>query len=249
MVRLCASAAQVCVDAPARASAVVILPSMKRETLILGVAGALLCLPACRGDGSTGSADPGAATETSGTSSSGGALDLMDALQGSWTSEACESDGANAFRRTFTFDGDDWDIAFVIYGDPECSPGQEFIRFDFGGTVSVDEPSSEADGASNAFFGFSRRTITPVSDAAQAFLTEGAACEGATWSTGAPVDVHAQGCPTFGVLAADTCAGEFDLVAVDSETLQLGTRPADNNMCEEPLRPTALGPVLVRVSE
>ena len=223
---------------------------MKRETFLLGVLGLLFGLPSCRGDAATGSTDPGSATvadtDADGDASSGEPSGLLGELQGVWGSEACETDGTNAFRRTFTFDGDAWDIAFVIYGDPSCTAGQEFIRFDFGGDLSVEGPSDTVDGSTNAFFGFTRRTITPASDAAAAFLVDGAACDGAAWATGTPLDVHADGCATFGVLAADACAGEFDLIGLDGQTLRLGVRPADNNLCEAQLRPRALGATLVR---
>ncbi len=224
---------------------------MMQKTALCAALGLVLVVPGCRNDGATSGPDGAIGmdmdTEDAPDASTGASEDTLDLLQGTWTSEACESDGTNAFRRTFSFSGDRWEIAFVTYGDAECTPEMALIQFDFGGVVEIDDPSDAVDGALDAFFGFSSRTITPVSDAAAAFLNDGSACGSADWQTGTARDVQTDGCPDFGVLPADACAGEFDLVALEEQTLRLGTRPADNNLCTDELRPTSLGDALVRM--
>ncbi len=170
-------------------------------------------------------------------------------LAGHWVS-ACEHgpDGQGGqlnFVRDFTITPATWAIEFSLYGDPACAETARLFTVHVAGAYQVGGPSAVA-GAHEAFFGIAARTITPASDQAAQFLTGGAMCGRADWQAGVAIDVQASGCPGLGLQPAATCAGEYDLVRRDGDTLALGARPADGNLCEPARRPTALGAPLAR---
>jgi hypothetical protein len=84
--------------------------------------------------------------------------------------------------------------------------------------------------------------VTPSSAGAAAFLAQ--ACGGGSFTSGTSTDISA-GCAGLGMYPIASCASDYDLVARTDDHLRFGARPADNNMCTEDKRPTALSPILL----
>jgi hypothetical protein len=166
-----------------------------------------------------------------------------------WVS-ACVPTDSGAITLDVVIDASHWKLDYDTYGDGACA--SHFVTIHIEGSYELTSSSSVVNGAWNARFGFDQKTVTPRGDAAVGFLTGlGDACGGGgTWSDGVARDVYASGCAMLGQYPSSSCMADFDLVSIDgSGLLHLGQRPADNNMCTEAKRPTALSPVgLTRTS-
>ncbi len=168
-------------------------------------------------------------------------LSAAPAIEGTWSSPACEStpDGSMHFTRTFKIDKGAWAIDFSTYGDAACK--EKMVTVDIDGPYKLEKPSPKVKGATEAQFLFTRRKATPKSEGAAKWLSSVKACGKADWKAGESVDIDASGCPQLGAYPKAQCAGEFDLVKVEGDQLFFGARPADGNLCSKEKRPAQLG--------
>jgi hypothetical protein len=166
-------------------------------------------------------------------------------LQGAWTSEVCESmpnpDGSKTyFQRHFTLTEKDWTLHFNAFGDPGCSVKLFTARVE--GPYTLLKDSGKVEGATEADFGFGRHYMTayvqPIAD-----WFQGSQCGTKAWTLGEEQETSGTGCVFFKPVAA--CGTDHDVVKVEGERLFFGQRPADNDMCTQDKRPTALTPVAV----
>ncbi len=155
-------------------------------------------------------------------------------LHGSWTG-ACEAGADGNHRLSFAITEARWDLQYELFGDATCAKRKAAIHL--GGTYEVLDASETVPGAWNATFSFDARDLT--ADDAKTAKALGKAC-GVKLKAKKAADIHAKGCPKLGLKPADACAADHDLVAIERDRLFFGVRPADNDMCTEDKRPTAL---------
>jgi Adenomatosis polyposis coli down-regulated 1 len=159
-----------------------------------------------------------------------------DQLAGRWKSPAPEDIGdGNYSTREFTFNEKSWKVEAVFFRDQQTQ--NPLLSFTAEGPYRLEDASSVVIGATNAVFSFSKKTVTLLSsDPAVISRFNLANCN---LIVGVPKDISITGCSFF--TSIPQCAQEYDLVKIEDNTLRLGMRPADRNMCDEDKRPKALG--------
>jgi kynurenine formamidase len=164
-------------------------------------------------------------------------------LTGTWKSASSESVGSFGYRtREFTFSGGRWRIEVLFYDDAKMS--KPLFSFVGEGPYELGANSTAVPGASNAVFRFDKKSLTLLTDNADAITRFGfAACE---LKKGLTKDISVSGCANFTSVAV--CGQEYDLVKFEGKRLWLGARPADGNMCTENKRPQSLGAPTLRVN-
>jgi hypothetical protein len=195
------------------------------------------------GGGAAGAGGVGGSGGVGGVGGSGGGSATPE-LTGAWKGDCLSMGQGQSFRLAFDIDAEDWALDYVVFGDAAC--GGEFLTVRIEGPYKITGPSASVSGAFEARFGFATKTITPASAAAAGFLGSEAACGGGAWAAGSATDVFASGCPGLGQYPQAQCEADYDLVALSGDELRFGARPADNNMCAEGRRPTALSAAPVR---
>ncbi|HII16530.1 TPA: hypothetical protein HA361_01325 [Candidatus Woesearchaeota archaeon] len=165
-----------------------------------------------------------------------------NAIVGNWRSQAPEDLGTGAYgTRDFKITGSTWSVVFTMYGDKDLA--HPLFSFHAQGPYSIGSPSAEAQGASEAVFSFDKKTLTLLTSNADAISSLGFGDCGL--ALGEAKDISSAGCSFLPSVSA--CGQEYDLVKIEGNTLYLGARPADGNMCTEDRRPAALGfPLLNR---
>jgi hypothetical protein len=136
---------------------------------------------------------------------------------------------------------DRWKLDYAVFADPACT--QRLVVVGIDGSYQIGTASARIHGAHDAIFRFDHKTITPeVQAIADALNTM--PCGGG-FAVGVAKDVYEQGCPGFGQYAHASCSADYDLVSRQGDQLRFGNRPADNNMCAEDKRPTALATLVL----
>ena len=162
-------------------------------------------------------------------------------LSGTWKSPAAESVGSVGFRtREFTFTKDRWQIEIVFFDDNVMS--KPLFSFVGEGRYEIGEASTIAENTANAVFHFDKKRLTLLTNNAAAIKRFGFA--NCSLTKGLTKDISANGCSNFTSIA--DCGEEYDLVRLDRNNLQLGSRPADGNMCSVEKRPKNLGSLLIK---
>jgi kynurenine formamidase len=162
-------------------------------------------------------------------------------LLGTWKSPTAESVGNVGFRtREFTFTKDRWQIEVVFYDDEKML--KPLFSFVGEGRYETGEASTIAPNAANAVFHFDKKSLTLLTDDAAAIKRFGFA--NCNLTKDITKDISENGCSNFTAIAA--CGQEYDLVRLDENKLQLGSRPADGNMCSVDNRPKSLGQPLIK---
>lgn len=161
-------------------------------------------------------------------------------LAGRWESPCVDPGSGKALRLSFDLTGTTWQLAYDSFDDAACT--QPMLTVNIDGAYAVLRSSPVVTGAFDARFGFAHKSVTPKADAAVGFLPQ--ACGGGTYAVGVATDIAA-GCAGLGSYPIASCPADFDLVSRDGDHLRFGARPADNNMCTEDKRPTALSPIVV----
>jgi hypothetical protein len=161
-------------------------------------------------------------------------------LAGRWQSACVDPGNGQALRLRFDLTAATWGLDYESFGDAGCAAPTLTVHIE--GPYDVTGASAAVADAYEARFGFTRKTVTPRSDGAAAFLAQ--ACGGGSFTAGAATDISA-GCAGLGMYPIASCAADYDLVARTGDHLQFGARPADNDMCTEDRRPTALSPILL----
>lgn len=161
-------------------------------------------------------------------------------LAGRWESPCVDPGTGQAFRLRFDLTAATWGLDYESFGDAACAAPALVVRIE--GPYTVTGPSAAVPEAHEARFAFARKTVTPHSAGAAAFL--GQACGGGSFTAGTATDISG-GCPGLGMHPIASCAADYDVVAREGDQLRFGARPADNDMCTEDRRPTALSPILL----
>lgn len=161
-------------------------------------------------------------------------------LAGRWRSACVDPGTGQALRLRFDLTADAWALDYESFGDAACAAPALTVHIE--GSYEVTGPAAAVPDAHEARFGFTRKAVTPSSQGAAAFLAQ--ACGGGAFAAGDATDL-AGGCAGLGLYPIASCAADYDLVARAGDTLRFGARPADNDMCTEARRPTALSSILL----
>jgi hypothetical protein len=159
-------------------------------------------------------------------------------LSGKWQSACTPMSDTQGFVLDFDLTDKTWGLDYVVYGDKACT--SKFLTVRIEGPYEVGSASKTVAGAHDARFAFTKKTITPHSAAAAGYLASDAGCNQPGFAEGVAKDVGATGCANLGQRPISACPADYDLVKVDGDTLFFGARPADNDMCTEAKRPTAI---------
>jgi hypothetical protein len=162
-------------------------------------------------------------------------------LVGRWASPCSPLSATQGAVLDFDIAASTWGIDFVVFADAACTTKFATVRIE--GPYTVGAPSSGLPGAHDAVFSFSRKSITPHLDAAATFLGSPQGCGQGTFTTGTATDISATGCAALGQRPIATCGADHDVVQVADDRLTFGARPADNDLCSEEKRPTALSSI------
>jgi hypothetical protein len=157
-------------------------------------------------------------------------------VRGTWHSVSIERTvGGNYMRRLFTFTGDEWEVIYTVYADPDRSVPLYTMRA--GGPYVMLGPSKDRAGTYNANFGFSYRLLTLRTTDEEAIAGLGFdICELEHVVT---KNITATGCSFF--QPVKDCPWEYDIVWQEERSLRLGRRTSPNGMCSEDRRPGKLG--------
>jgi hypothetical protein len=155
-------------------------------------------------------------------------------LAGTWQS-ACIDSGNGHLKFTFYLTASTWEIDYAVFGDDACQAG--FMTVNIKGPYELGDASSDVEGARKGNFHFGERFVTPHMEAAVEMLS--GACPGVSFVVDQATEL-AQGCANLGMYPISDCPTDYDIVKLDGNTLYFGARPADNDMCSENKRPTAL---------
>jgi hypothetical protein len=156
-------------------------------------------------------------------------------LHGTWVGACLAGPGTDHHRLTFVITDVRWDLDYQVFADAGCT--RRKVAIELGGGYEILAASETVPGAWEANFSFESRTVT--ADDAKTAKAIGKLCS-VKLKAKKPADVHANGCPKLGLLPADACPTDHDLVAIERDQLYFGVRPADNDMCTPEKRPTAL---------
>lgn len=137
--------------------------------------------------------------------------------------------------RDYTFTDDAFRAVTSVYGDPLS--GIKFYTATVDGTYKLLGESESVEGASDIDFTFSQITMKPDSMAfVDIFMRSN--CGDGMWGLDTPQDVSKTGCLSFRSIAV--CPVEYDIVNVQGDSLQLGVRPRDGDLCSAEKRPKEL---------
>lgn len=175
-----------------------------------------------------------------GTQSGGDSPPAPD-LAGRWTSDCIAASPQQVFKLAFDLDATTWRLDYQAFGDAACNT--PFLTVQVEGPYELLAPSAVVSGAWDARFAFTSKKVTPHSDAAAGFLASPAGCGRAGFTVGTATEILDEGCAGLGSYPKASCPGEQDLAWREGDTLRLGARPADGNLCSEARRPTELSPV------
>jgi hypothetical protein len=163
-------------------------------------------------------------------------------INGKWTSIAVENLGNSWGTRDFTFDGNNWKLTFIMYGD--SNKQYPLFAFDAEGTYTIGKKSETMSNANETEFVFTKKYLTAVTDDPSILKQLGfTSCN---LKKGVKTDISESGCSFFA--SVKNYSLEYDLTYLQGNKLYLGARPADNNLGKPNLRPTKLGYALIKIN-
>lgn len=161
-------------------------------------------------------------------------------LDGRWVSTCLP--GAvrgESTRLTYDFTDSAWTLTIDGFRDAACARHQVAMVAHGGYTLGA--ASATVTGAWELRLDVTGREL--VVDDAKAATAFARHCKLGKLTAGKSADL-AGGCPGWKLQPLARCAVDHDLVAIVDEQLQLGVRPADNDLCTPERRPAALQPTL-----
>lgn len=131
----------------------------------------------------------------------------------------------------------DWEITLALAQTVDgCdAPILTFRAF---GTHVVHGPVDTPPGATAIDFVVSSRRMTLLDDEARDALA-GLGCDASGFALGEEVNLDATGCGGFAA-SLEQCPADYDIFAIEGDTLYIGRRPASGDICAPERRPTEL---------
>jgi hypothetical protein len=147
--------------------------------------------------------------------------------------------------RDYTFTDDAFRAVITVYGDPVSTV--KFYTTTIDGTYKLVGESTAVEGATDINFALAQITMKPDSLAfVDIFMRSN--CGDGMWGLDTPQDVSKTGCLSF--RSIDVCPIEYDIVSVQGDSLQLGVRSGDTDVCSDKKRPKELSlDALIRQAE
>lgn len=142
-------------------------------------------------------------------------------------------------RLTYDFTDSTWTQTIDGFRDAACARHQVAVQSH--GAYALGAASTAVAGAWEVQLVVAGREL--IVDDARAARTYARHCKLGKLAAGKSADL-AGGCPGWKLQPLARCATDFDLLALVDDELQLGVRPADNDLCTPGRRPTALQPAL-----
>ncbi len=137
--------------------------------------------------------------------------------------------------RDYTFTDDAFRAVTSVYGDPVSDV--KFYTATVDGTYKLVGESKAVEGATDIDLTFAQVTMKADSIAfVDIFMKSN--CGDGMWGLETPQDVSETGCLSFHSIA--DCPVEYDIVTVQGDSLQLGIRPVDGDLCSVEKRPKEL---------
>jgi uncharacterized protein (DUF1330 family) len=156
-------------------------------------------------------------------------------FDGRWFSSQTENQGQTYATRDFTFSGTSWKLTYTMYAD-SCKLFPLFA-FDAEGTFKLVKKSIIVTNAYDADFTFTKKYLTILTaDQSIVAMFGFTPCN---LQLGVKTDISENGCSFFP--SVKNYGLEYDLLSLNNGILQLGYRPADNNMSKPELRSKAMG--------
>jgi uncharacterized protein (DUF1330 family) len=156
-------------------------------------------------------------------------------FDGRWFSTQTENQGQAFATRDFTLSGTSWKLTYTMYAD-SCKLFPLFA-FDAEGTFKVGKKSKIVTNANEADFTFVKKYLTILT--ADPSVVQMFGFISCNLKQGEKTDISENGCSFFP--SVKNYGLEYDLLSLSNGILQLGYRPADNNMGKPEFRPKALG--------
>ena len=141
------------------------------------------------------------------------------------------------FSGTNTTAADDWEIrlAFSTRADGCAAPSWSFRAH---GPHQVGGPVESPAGATAIDFIVTTRYLTLHDDSARGVLAA-IGCDTAGFALGEEVNLNAAGCGGFAA-SLDQCGADHDIFQIEGDTLFIGRRPPQGDICAPERRPTEL---------
>lgn len=160
---------------------------------------------------------------------------------GHWVSAATENLGNGTWGyRDFNISEKDWQIKFTMYFD--SAKTIPVFTFRGVGKYEITGTSASVDGAEEAIFHFSKKYITlHITDTT---VIKNFGFNYCNLTANKEEDISSNGCSFLA--SVKNAPLEYDIISLKGKELNLGARPADNNLGKPALRPTKLGYVLVK---
>jgi hypothetical protein len=141
------------------------------------------------------------------------------------------------FAGTNTTTANDWEIklAFSTSAGGCATP---IMRFRAHGPQMVGGPVDEPEGATAIDFIVTARYLTLHDEAARGVLAT-LGCDASGFALEQEVNLNAMGCGGFAA-SLQACPADYDIFTIEGDTLYIGKRPAQGDICAPERRPTEL---------
>jgi hypothetical protein len=141
------------------------------------------------------------------------------------------------FAGTNTTTASDWEIrlAFSATAGGCAAP---IMSFRAHGPLTVGDPVEVPAGATAIDFIVTARYLTLHDEAARGVLAT-LGCDASGFALGAEVNLNAMGCGGFAA-SLQACPADYDIFTIEGDTLYIGKRPAQGDICAPERRPTEL---------
>ena len=163
----------------------------------------------------------------------------LQTLQGTYVSPGVEAWYGGFGTREFVFRDGQWSLTFTHALDAAMT--LRTFQFRTGGGYAVGAPSPFVEGAFQTVFDEDWKHVTLLTDVPE--IVSGMGMAECNLTVNLERDISETGCAAWRPVAV--CGQDHDLLALSSDGLHFGVRPADNDMCSPDKTPTALQPAVV----
>jgi hypothetical protein len=165
------------------------------------------------------------------------ATTAAEAPLGEWAFECRPLFPGAYFAGTNTTTATDWEIQ-LAFSTRAGGCGEPSWSFRAHGPHLVGEPVASPPGATAIDFIVTARYLTLHDDSARGVLAA-IGCDTSGFALGEAVNLNATGCGGFAA-SLDQCAADHDIFLVEGDTLFIGRRPPQGDICAPERRPTEL---------
>jgi hypothetical protein len=156
---------------------------------------------------------------------------------GTWAFSCRELFPGLYFAGTNTTTADDWEVQLAFSGTAGgCAT--PIMSFRAHGPHTLGGPVDTPAGATAIDFIVTARFVTLHDEAARGVLAA-LQCDASGFPIDQPVNLNAMGCGAFAA-SLEACPADYDIFTIEGDTLYIGKRPAQGDICAPDRRPTEL---------